>query len=1362
MKSLVTMSTETEIKSALVAKQRILGENENETSFTTWQQSIMFNLVVDNKFSRFTDAADLGIWGPSTAQHRGYQNDSDPVPENLRMTAAQKAAILKVLLGCISTFAPVISNKFITEQSTSLDSIFDRLRGHYGIRVTGGRILDLAQLSLKPNESYECLWERLSNFVEDNLLKRSSGIKHLNTRVTVDEDISISLLNVTVVLWLRAINPDLPMMVKQRFATQLRDNTLYSLREDISESLQAILTEMQDREYTVNLARGYQKRSNSRFKPKSDSFRSQFSKAKQKRSKLCCLCDAAGRRGADTHFLSECTFLPAEDKRYISSIRDVVEDSDEDQESDEGSCCAINSIPSVSRVDVMSSPILGVKYKDQDAAITADTGGELNLIALEEALRLKLKMTKASQRACMCDGESGVRVLGEVNFDCTVTCRKTKHTLKFHGLVVKKLSCPILGGQPFLFFNDVFARTAKQMIYLGDCCEWRSLDKNATSSIRLCKAVILRNPTKTCLLPGDKLSISVPHEYKSQPIAVEPRHISKSVSSVPDWLPYQTIESSSEGHVEIVNSSSEPVLIRKHEQFAQIRLLKTNDEMPTQSAPPMNKPPKAKGPFSIDVQVDPSKILNLQQREKFKSINQEFDNVFSPELGKYNGVSGPFEHHINMGPTLPPQQKGRNPQYNRNNLEALQMKIDELVIRGVLVKPEDVGVQVEYVSPSFLVKKSNGGHRLVTAFNQLAEFVKPQPTAMPNVDDVLRHIAQFKVLIKTDLKDAYYLIQMGKSSMKYTGIVSPFRGTFLYQRAVMGLPGSEASLECLLSRILGDIMMRGSAVKLADDLYVGADTVEQLMNIWYEVLRLMELNGLRLSPAKTVICPTSTIILGWQWEEGTIRPTPHRLNTLSQCEPPETVHKLRSFIGSYKALSKVIPYHSDYLADFDKLCSSDKPATDKVPWSDDLINKFERAKLHLKDAKTITLPRREDELQIVTDASAKGIAAALYSIRDGKPVLSGLFNAKRQKHHMGWLPCELEASLSITASVKHFSPYIIQSNHRVTVITDSLPCVSAYQKLSRGEFSMSPRVTTYLSTLSHYNIDVKHIAGVKNTVSDFASRNPIDCGGECQLCAFIESLEESVIRGVTVEEILSGAFSVPYTNRAAWRSLQQSCDDLKKVVSKLKSGSNPSRESGDVRKYLTARVKLSSRPADELLIVPSTEPLQPSRQRIVVPRGIVDGLLTALHLKLSHPSKSQLKLIFNRAYFSLSLDAAAARVTNGCHTCASLKKVPAMFIPQSTAPPPDYVGAKYSADVIKDNLQKILIVREYVSSYSDAVFIESENQEDLKEGLVKILSRMRLAGGPPVIVRVDPATPFVALTPESSNRPSRGIGLGNK
>ena len=105
-------------------------------------------------------------------------------------------------------------------------------------------------------------------------------------------------------------------------------------------------------------------------------------------------------------------------------------------------------------------------------------------------------------------------------------------------------------------------------------------------------------------------------------------------------------------------------------------------------------------------------------------------------------------------------------------------------------------------------------------------------------------------------------------------------------------------------------------------------------------------------------------------------------------------------------------------------------SSDRLLWDENLTFRFKSAQDSLSNHKAIVLPRPLDTLWIVTDGSVtrKGLGATLYVSRTNQLHLAGFFSAKLRKHQVTWLPCEVEA-LSIAASVKHFSPFIIQSPH---------------------------------------------------------------------------------------------------------------------------------------------------------------------------------------------------------------------------------------------------------------------------------------------------------------------------------------------
>ena len=88
---------------------------------------------------------------------------------------------------------------------------------------------------------------------------------------------------------------------------------------------------------------------------------------------------------------------------------------------------------------------------------------------------------------------------------------------------------------------------------------------------------------------------------------------------------------------------------------------------------------------------------------------------------------------------------------------------------------------------------------------------------------------------------------------------------------------------------------------------------------------------------------------------------------------------MRSFIGAFKVLSRVIPGCSILLAKLDDAVAG-RDFKDRILWTDDLHTAFHNAQEAHSASRTITLPKPEDQLWLVTEGAIREpkIGATLY------------------------------------------------------------------------------------------------------------------------------------------------------------------------------------------------------------------------------------------------------------------------------------------------------------------------------------------------------------------------------------------------
>ena len=221
-------------------------------------------------------------------------------------------------------------------------------------------------------------------FVEDTLL-RANSLSHHGEASTEDEELTPTSENSIVLTWLKLIHPELPKLVKQRYGTELRSRTLASIKPEISQALASLLDEIRaadDAKIMRTAVSNYRKPTGSRTSYKMNS-------RPNRPTRSCPLCKQAGRPD-NAHFLSECSFLPEQDRKYITKARQIADIFDNPSEPEPTPCVdesvghtddtgsSLNS--HVLRIQTRQSPYLDMFYAHHPVRVTIDSGATGNMI----------------------------------------------------------------------------------------------------------------------------------------------------------------------------------------------------------------------------------------------------------------------------------------------------------------------------------------------------------------------------------------------------------------------------------------------------------------------------------------------------------------------------------------------------------------------------------------------------------------------------------------------------------------------------------------------------------------------------------------------------------------------------------------------------------------------------------------------------------------------------------------------------------------------------------------------------------------------------------------------------------------------
>ena len=193
----------------------------------------------------------------------------------------------------------------------------------------------------------------------------------------------------------------------------------------------------------------------------------------------------------------------------------------------------------------------------------------------------------------------------------------------------------------------------------------------------------------------------------------------------------------------------------------------------------------------------------------------------------------------------------------------------------------------------------------MVGLDPLNKYLSDPPGKVTTTDTIYSSLAQWQYMGELDFSDFYYQIKFrqdsdnDKKKLGYLCIRTAL-GTMTFTSAIMGLLGMDVFQDELTDKIFGDLVLSGHLVKMADNIYFGADTFPNFVKLFKTILDRISLSDLRIKPSKLKLNIQSADILGLHWCKGSLSPSSHKLDPLAHCNPPKTVRALRSWLGAVR------------------------------------------------------------------------------------------------------------------------------------------------------------------------------------------------------------------------------------------------------------------------------------------------------------------------------------------------------------------------------------------------------------------------------------------------------------------------------
>ncbi|UYV80342.1 hypothetical protein LAZ67_18002541 [Cordylochernes scorpioides] len=238
--------------------------------------------------------------------------------------------------------------------------------------------------------------------------------------------------------------------------------------------------------------------------------------------------------------------------------------------------------------------------------------------------------------------------------------------------------------------------------------------------------------------------------------------------------------------------------------------------------------------------------------------------------------------------------------------------------------------------------------------------------------------------------------------------------------------------------------------------------------------------GLTINETKCTFGQPSVKFLVFIITNAGISPDPQRVQAIKDIPIPDTVGKLRRFLGMLNFYRRCLPNAASTQAPLHAMVEGRKNAS--CQWTPTALQAFDQCKFQLANAALLHHPFPEAPLCLTVDASDFAVGAALHQQVGNNFQPIAFFSRKLDAAQRKYSAYDREL-LAVYLAIKHFRHFL--EGRQFPVYTDHKPLTYAFQQnLDKA----SPRQCRHLDFIGQFTTDIRHIAGCENVPADFLSR----------------------------------------------------------------------------------------------------------------------------------------------------------------------------------------------------------------------------------------------------------------------------------